>query len=488
MDKDVLIDVNSDEIRLALMEDEQPVEVYTEKLENKSLVGNIYRGKVERTLKGMQAAFVDIGLDKNAFLYVKDIMPVCLDDEGKGVGKTGDISRLLTPGQEISVQVMKDAVGNKGARVTTRLSLPGRYSVLVHDTTSIGISQKIEDEDERNRLKGIAKKYRPANAGIIIRTAAEGAPEEYISEDIAVLTELYHSIKEKEKKGAVPRLLYKEPGIVGHAVREFLRSDIRRFIINNETEYEKILSFVKDTAPNLKNKIQLYSKEYDMFEYYHVESAINEALSRKVLLKSGAYLIFDRTEALTVIDVNSGKYTGKINLEDTALKINLEAAHKIAQQIRLRNLSGIIIVDFIDMRLKEHQQKVVDTLRNLVKTDKIHTVVVGMTGLGLVELTRKKIRQPLYKSFTIDCQTCNGTGYRLSPQVILQNIKKRLDMHFKSSGPGSVEVYVHPELQRLLLSSGKRVIAEIEKSYSSSINILISNEIGYENILIKKVH
>ncbi|NLM75733.1 MAG: Rne/Rng family ribonuclease [Clostridiaceae bacterium] len=486
MEKDVIIDVGSDEIKLALLEDDQPVEVYFEKTDNKSLVGNIYRGKVKRILKGIQAAFVDIGLEKNAFLYVKDIAPVSAGGTGQAAGKTGDISRLLTPGQEITVQVMKDAVESKGARVTTRISLPGRYSALVFNSSITGVSHKIEDEEERARLKDIAQKYRPDNAGLIIRTAAEGMPEEVLAEDISELTELYHDIKQKEEKGNVPRLLYKEPGIVDHAVREFLKSDIRRFIINSPAEFERIQSYINERRPDLKNKIQLYSKEYDMFEYYHVKSAINEALSRKVYLKSGAYLIFDRTEALTVIDVNSGKYTGKINLEDTALKINLEAAHKIAHQIRLRNLSGIIIVDFIDMRLKEHQQRVVDTLRELVKTDKTHTVVVGMTGLGLVEMTRKKIRMPLYKNFTVDCKACNGTGYRLSPHMIVKDIRKRLETHFENSGPGCVEIYVNPEIQKFLLDNKRKTISELEDRYSSSIDVFSSYEVDYENVLIKR--
>lgn len=485
MEKDVLIDVNNDEIRLALLEDGQPVEIYYEKLGNRSLVGNIYRGKVERTLKGMQAAFVDIGLEKNAFLYVKDVAPVSSGGEDKVSARAGDISGLLSPGQEITVQVMKDPSDTKGARVTTRISLPGRYSVLVFNSHSTGISQKIEDEEERARLRDIALRHRPENAGLIIRTAAEGMSEEDIAGDIAELKEIYDDIREKEKKGSVPRLLYKEPGMVDRAVREFLTSDIRRFVINSESEYEKIISYISENRPDLKNKIQLYSGKYDMFEYYHVESALNEALSRKVYLKSGAYLIFDRTEALTVIDVNSGKYTGKADPEDTALKINLEAAQKIAHQIRLRNLSGIIIVDFIDMRQKEHQQKVVDTLSELVKADRTHTVVVGMTGLGLVEMTRKKIRQPLYRNFTVDCKACNGTGYRLSPHVIAQGIKKRLEAHFNLSGPGSVEVYAHPEIQKFLFES-REIISEIEKKYLSSIEILPSNDVDYEDVMIKR--
>ncbi|NLU53194.1 MAG: Rne/Rng family ribonuclease [Clostridiaceae bacterium] len=411
--KDILLDSGHNQIRMAILEDGVPVEIHIEKRENKSLVGNIYRGKVVRVLKGMQSAFVDIGLDKNAFLYVKDIAPIKYDDNGEiTLISNQDISRLLTQGQEISVQVIKDALGEKGPRVTTRLSLPGRYSVLMPRSNVLGVSKKIKDQEERKRLRQIAQASMPPYAGIIVRTAAEGVPDEVISEDIENLKILHESILNKERKGKVPRLLYGEPGIIAQTVREYLKPDINRFIVNDLKEYEKIISILEDTSPELKPKVQYFTRDYDMFSYYNVESALLEALSRKVWLKSGAYLIFDYTEALTVIDVNSGKFVGKLDLEDTALKINLEAAKSIAHQIRLRNLSGIIIVDFIDMHKKEHREQVVQTLRDLVKEDKTHTVVMGMTELGLVEITRKKIRQPLYKSFTEVCSACDGTGFR----------------------------------------------------------------------------
>lgn len=413
MVKDILLDSGHNEIRMAVLEDGVPVEIHIEKRENKSLVGNIYRGKVVRVLKGMQSAFVDIGLDKNAFLYVKDIAPIKYDDNGEiTLISNQDISRLLTQGQEISVQVIKDALGEKGPRVTTRLSLPGRYSVLMPRSNVLGVSKKIKDQEERKRLRQIAQASMPPYAGIIVRTAAEGVPDEVISEDIENLKILHESILNKERKGKVPRLLYGEPGIIAQTVREYLKPDINRFIVNDLKEYEKIISILEDTSPELKTKVQYFTRDYDMFSYYNVESALLDALSRKVWLKSGAYLIFDYTEALTVIDVNSGKFVGKLDLEDTALKINLEAAKSIAHQIRLRNLSGIIIVDFIDMHKKEHREQVVQTLRDLVREDKTHTVVMGMTELGLVEITRKKIRQPLYKSFTEVCSACDGTGFR----------------------------------------------------------------------------
>lgn len=395
MIKDVLIDIKSDEIRLAIMEDSEVSEIRIEKSEIKSLVGNIYRGKVERVLTGMQSAFVDIGLDKNAFLSIKDLLPRDCDYLNDTQETFPDISGLLRQGNEISVQVIKDASGEKGPRVTTNISIPGRYAVLMPGSNVCGISKKIEDREEQIRLKEIAAESRPENCGLILRTAAQEADASQISEDIENLLTIWSNIMQAEEKGRVPRLLYSETGILTQAVREHLTPDINKFIVNDLDSYEKIISVLGYEAPDLKTRVELYTKDYEMFEYYHVQSALQEALSRKVWLKSGAYLIFDYTEALTVVDVNSGKYTGKTDLEETALSINLEAARKIASQIRLRNLSGIIIIDFIDMKQSEHRDQVVQALRNYVKNDRIKTTVLGMTRLGLVEMTRKKVKNPL---------------------------------------------------------------------------------------------
>ncbi len=489
MVKDVLVDVGLGEIRVAVLENSIPAEIYIGKRESESLVGNIYRGRVERVLPGMQSAFVNIGLDKNAFLYVKDVVPINYNDEGDML-LSGDgfpeISELLSQGQEISVQVIKEPTGSKGPRVSARLSLAGRCTVMMPNGNVSGISKKIENPDERKRLKSIAQKYRPENAGLIMRTASENVPEEKLVEDIQNLKEHMELLIKKEQKGAVPRLLYGEPGIIAHAVREYLTADINRFLINDRDEYEKILALLDDASPGLKMKVEYFSKNYDMFEYYHVESALMEALSRKMWLKSGAYLVFDRTEALTVIDVNSGKFVGKTDLEETAYKINVEAAKAIARQIRLRDLSGIIIVDFIDMHQKEHREQVVQTLREAVKADKTQTMVMGMTSLGLVEITRKKIRQPLYKSLTVDCRACQGAGYRISPVTIARRIEKRIASHMADVPSGYVEAHVHPEILKILEGSEKDNISKLETLHNSKINLVASHEVDYEEVLLKK--
>lgn len=397
MIKDVLVDVGTDEIRVAILEDGAVSEIRIEKNEEKSLVGNIYKGKVVRILSGMQSAFVDIGMKKNAYLYVKDILSAKHYENGDELTHSDslpDISELLDQGQEITVQVIKDAVGEKGPRVSTLISIPGRYTVFLPYVNTVGISKRIDVQEERQRLKEIVASIKPDNSGLIVRTASENIDEALLIEEINVLSLLWESVKEHEKKDKSPSLLYGEQSIIEHTIREHLSSS-NRFIINHKETYKKIISLLSVESPSLQERVEHYDKDYDMFEYYNVQSALKEALSRKVWLKNGAYLVFDYTEAMTVVDVNSGKFVGKTDMEETVYKINLEAANALVRQIRLRNLSGIIIVDFIDMKEKEHREQLIQHLREAVKADKIQTVVVGMTSLGLVEITRKKVRLPL---------------------------------------------------------------------------------------------
>lgn len=401
MIKDILIDVGKNQIVLAVLEDEQVVDLRVENVANQSLVGNIYRGKVERVMPGMQSAFIDIGLEKNAYLSVKDAIPVDYNENDELLIKSNDlpdISQYLSAGQEITVQIIKDQVGEKGARASTQITLAGRYSVLMPQGDFVGISKKIDNQQERTRLKELALNMKEEPCGIIIRTAAEQVSEDLLEDDIKELQALWRHINKQQQKGKVPRTLHTEAGIIDFVVREYLSSDANRILVNDKEAYENIVSELKE-QPTLRGKVKYYHQEYDMFEFYGVKSAIDRALLRKVWLKSGAYLIFDKTEALTVIDVNTGKFIGKIDMEETALKINLEAAYAVAQQIRLRNLSGIIIIDFIDMVKKEHKEELLKALKQRVRDDKTYTVVVGMTNLGLVEMTRKKVRLPLASYF-----------------------------------------------------------------------------------------
>ncbi len=406
MIKDILVDTGFGETRVAIIEDGEPVEIYIEAAGCEKLAGNIYRGKVERILPGMQSAFVDIGTGKNAFLYADDI----IKSRDLILAQTAKIENLVSQGQEITVQVVKEALDNKGSRVTTDIKLPGRLVILTPLTTGIGVSKKIKSPDEKERLRQIAENLCPEGSGIIVRTAAEGKQSEELEADIKGLLKLWKSISDKEERGSVPRCIYSEPGVIYKLVRDHIDSDLHRFIINDRVEYEKLLELLDAVSPVIKLKVELFCKDYDMFEYYHIDTAVSKALARKVWLKSGGYLVFDKTEALTVIDVNTGNYVGKNTLEETMLKTNEEAALTVAKQIRLRNISGIILIDFIDMKDTSHKERLLSVLREAVKKDSSKVTVVGMTNLGLVELTRKKVRGTLQQLLTITCPTCSGLG------------------------------------------------------------------------------
>lgn len=401
MSNDILVDVGIDETRVALLEDKELVELYIERLHHQRLVGNIYRGKVSSVLPGMQAAFIDIGYDKNAFLYVGD---------AAAKNDLKNIEEILTPGQEITVQVIKEAIGSKGPRVTTYITLPGRHLVLLPNADYIGISRRIENEEEKNKLKKVAAKLKPEGMGLIVRTASEGESEEEFEQDLSFLLKLWKAIKQNEENGSAPRCLHRDLNLVHRTVRDLFTRDINKFIINDRKEYGEVLKLTEMISPGLKDNVEYFNNDYNLFEYYQIESKISKALSRKVWIKCGGYLVIDRTEALTVIDVNTGKYTGRKNLENTVLKTNIEAAKEIAKQIRLRDIGGIIIIDFIDMHEEDHQKMVVEDLKQALKKDRTKTAVVGMTGLGLIEMTRKKVGQELYSILNVDCPYCDGTG------------------------------------------------------------------------------
>jgi ribonuclease G len=417
MIKDILVDIKPDQTRVAILEDGELAEIYMDSPEQKKLFGNIYRGKVERVLPGMQCAFVDIGLDKNAFLYAGDIFAGAPADQDEPYRKSHEtvqkIEKLLSQGQEITVQVIKEAIETKGPRVTTQITLPGRNMVLTPFAPGIGVSKKIQEPEERERLKNIAERVCPKGMGLIIRTAAQGIDTSELEEDILLLLKLWQKIRVKEEKGAVPRCIYREPDLVQKLARDLLNAGVRRFIVNNRNEYENLRELLDDISPDMKTKLEYYYGEYDLFEFYHVESAIQKALARKVWLKCGGYLIFDKTEALTVIDVNTGKFTGRDDPEETILRTNLEATISIARQIRLRDISGIILIDFIDMQENAHKEQIISSLREAVKQDGTKTVVLGMTRLGLVEMTRKKVRNNLQQTLTEPCPVCGGTGRKV---------------------------------------------------------------------------
>lgn len=491
MTSEIIADVRPGETRVALLEDKELSEIYIERTNAGNIVGNIYRGRVESVLPGMQAAFIDIGLDKNAFLYIGDAVShkeYAEDEEDIVQAEHGhNIAEILRPGQELTVQVIKEPIGTKGPRVTTHITLPGRQLVLLPNAEYTGVSRRIESDAERNKLRRIAEELKPQGMGLIIRTASEGKNAEDFAEDLKFLGKLWGSIKGKEERGAVPRCLHKDLGLVYRAVRDLFTRDVDKFIINDREEYAKVLELVDMISPALKYRVEYFSKSNDLFEYYQLESKIARALSRKVWLKCGGYLVIDRTEALTVIDVNTGKYVGGSSLEQTVLKTNMEAAREIARQLRLRDIGGIIIIDFIDMHEHEHQAMVLDSLRQNLRKDRTKTTVVGMTGLGLIEMTRKKVRQELASVITADCPCCDGTGRIMSPESVARKVEKQVDDFLSKTVAEAVQVEVHPSVAQLMNSVERNPLSRLEHAYGKRVVVKAGNGFGRDEIKIREV-
>lgn len=408
MQKKIFIETEDVRTRLALVEDGEVVEYYQERPGRAKLAGNIYVGRVENVLPGMQAAFVDIGLDKNAFLHLGDIQ-VSRSEFGEELEKrlsAASVRRLLRRGREITVQVIKEPGGAKGPRVSSHITLPGRYAVLLPGVEYVGVSRKIEDEGARERLRALAEECRPAGMGLIVRTAAKDAPEEAIREDAAQLADTWKKISVRAQHSTAPALIHQDEDLVRRSVRDMLSPEVSEIWVNNQAQYEQLRALCEDRA----DIVCMHENPTPLFAFFGLDSKLEKACARRVWLKCGGYLVIDHTEALTVIDVNTGKFVGAQSLDDTVLRTNCEAAGEIVRQLRLRDVGGIVIVDFIDMTRKEDQQRLLGCLREELKKDRTKTNLVGLTELGLVELTRKKLRQPLYTLTRRTCPRCQGLG------------------------------------------------------------------------------
>lgn len=456
MEKIILADVNPYQTRVALLEDGELAEYYVERPGRERLAGNIYKGVVRNVLPGMEAAFVDIGLEKNAFLYVGDIALDSSDFEfGDGAQKLEPrlIRQVVHEGQELLVQVLKDPSGTKGARITTNITLPSRLMVMMPRMEYVGVSRRIEDEGERMRLKRIAEALRPQGVGLIIRTAAQGVSDQELADEIPYLMDWWGSLEEKEKQTTAPRELYRDTGLTARAFRDMFDRDVKRFIVNDRASADEILAMMREQGLD-ETRLECREGEYDLFDRFSIESAIKRTFQRKSWLKSGGYLMIDHTEALTVIDVNTGKYVGETNLQETIFHTNLEAAAEIARQIRLRDIGGIILIDFIDMATEQRRDELLHALKEELKRDRTRTNVLGITQLGLVEMTRKKIRQRVSTILHSACPVCNGSGRVLTPQSVALEILmqyKRASGNIQCSG---FSLKVHPEVAEYLEKSG----------------------------------
>ncbi len=412
--KQMLVRKSPHQTQIVVLEGPVLVEHYVARSDRKSLVGNVYMGKVRNVLPGMEAAFVDFGAGKNGVLYAGDVNYEDLDLEGK----PRRIEMALKPGDPVLVQVVKDAMGHKGARLTNQISLAGRYLVLAPDAEVRGISRRLPDE-ERRRLREAVAEFRPEGMGIIVRTAAQGASRDDIKADIDRLLAVWRRIEADKDRVEAPALIYQEPPLVIRVIREHFTKDFRRLMVDDKEIYDAVIEYLSDTEPELVDKVTLYEDELSLFDRFHVNDQIKKALDRKVWLPSGGHLVIDRTEALTVIDVNTGRFVGTSNLEETVLQNNLEAAEEIAKQLRLRDIGGIIVIDFIDMEVAKNRDAVLLRLREHLAKDKMRTQVFDVSNLGLVEMTRKNVSAGLLESFSEVCPRCNGRGVVLHEEVAL---------------------------------------------------------------------
>lgn len=467
MDKKILVNCDNRATRVALLENGKLVELYIERPLQQRVVGNLYKGTVANVLPGMQSAFIDIGLEKNAFLYVDDVFTE-FNDENPPPPR-GAIEKLLKVGEEIMVQVIKEPFGSKGARVTGQISLPGRYLVLVPWADYVGVSRRIESQVERERLRREADKLRPENLGLIVRTVAEGVDFTTLEQDLQFLVNLWRRIMQRYQQKTAPAVIYQDLALTCRIARDHFVEDFSSFLVDNKHEYEKVREIIEYISPHLKSKVKLYRDPVPIFDHFDVEKEVERALQGQVWLKSGGYLVFDETEALTVVDVNTGRYIGRRNLAETILKTNLEAAEEIARQIRLRDIGGIIIIDFIDMTLEEHRQKVLDKLNESVKQDRTKTYVLGLTSLGLVEMTRKKVRQDLAAVLQQPCPYCNGTGRVLTPVVAGTRIERELKNNLKSERCQAILMEAHPEVAAIIIGAGGGNLKKLEEESGKHI-------------------
>ena len=492
MPSELIINATFSETRIAFVENGILTEFFIERKKDRSIVGNIYKGKVVRILPGMDAAFVDIGLEKSAFLYVADIVVDAMmyeefEEVGMAVEASERIEGVLEEGQEIIVQVSREPIGQKGTRVTSRITLPGRLLVLMSATEHVGVSRRIEDEEERKRLASILKTICPKGFGLIARTACEGKKEDELLADLDFLRRMWESIQEKARKVRAPAMLHQDLRLIFRVIRDLHAHALRKIVIDDPALYKRVEEFLKEYLPEEQCEVELFDEKEDIFEFYRIEVEISKLTQKKIWLKSGGYIVLDYAEALSVIDVNTGKYIGKKGLEDTILKTNLEAVKEIAYQTRLRNLGGIIIVDFIDMERKDSRGSVFQALLDALKRDRIKTFAYPISELGLVQLTRKRTRENIVTMLTESCPTCEGSGYIKSRYTICYEVLRMLRVLCRKGRVKQFNVHLAPEVARLLVEEEKTSLEYLENSFGTKINIIANSAFIIDTFEVKAV-
>ena len=477
----ILANVTPRETRVAVVENGVLQGVFIERAAKRGLVGNIYKGTVSRVLPGMQAAFVDVGLARAAFLHASDIvLPEEIANEER---RPESITGMLREGQEVLVQVVKDPLGSKGARLTTQVSIPSRYLVFMPGASNIGVSQKIEDETERNRLKEIVSSFMATNGNgsFIVRTAAEGADAAALETDMHFLEKMWCGLQERLPAAPRGSVVHEDLPLTLRTLRDMMGADVEKVRIDSRTSYEQMVKFAEKYVPEVRDRIEYYPGERPIFDLYAIEDEIHRALERKVQLKSGGYLIIDQTEAMTTVDVNTGAYVGHRNLEETIFKTNLEAAQSIARQLRLRNLGGIIIIDFIDMQEEEHKQQVLRALEKSLAKDHARNHICEVSPLGLVEMTRKRTRESLEHVLCEPCPSCSGRGSLKTAQTVCYEVFREIIREARQFDAKTFLVLASQEVVDLMLDEESTSLAELESFIGKPIKFQVETSYTQEH-------
>lgn len=495
MKKTLLFNSTSTEKRAALLEDDKLVELVVERPDQYRILGNIYRGRVYSILPGIQSAFVDLGIDKSAFLHASDVDPSLLlekdDDRIEHYTNRGTkskrrqiarvpIEQVLEEGQDVLVQITKESIGNKSPKVTTQISLAGRFIVLVPDSDFIGVSKKSSDFKSRRGLKKLVSQIKPEGIGIIVRTIGLKLSEDELIKEMKSLIEQWRQTQQKAFSGDGPKLLHKECNITTQVIRDLFTREVSNVYVDQKDDYDEIVAYLNTVSPELCKRVILYKEKTPVFDKFNIEKDIERSLKRKVWIKNGGYLFFDHAEALLAIDVNTGRNVGKNDLEETILKTNMASAYEICRQLRLRDIGGLIVVDFIDMRKPENRRKVENEMRKLLNKDPTTTSFTGLSKFGLMEITRKRVRPELQELFTNVCPACNGLGRIYSPATVAARIDRWLSRAVYMKVPKNLVLSVSPTLSEYIREDDDKILNELNKSYSIQLDIIINETLDQD--------
>ncbi len=480
MRKEIVVNSAPHEIRIAILEEGDLVELLIERAESRRIVGNIVKGVVSSVKPGLQAAFIDLGLEKAGFLHASDLVHAGTDRNGSDRNRRGparqnqlpDIGKSLKVGDEILVQVTKEQIGTKGPRLTADLSIPGRYLVMMPKGRHIGVSRKIEDRRERVRLKQILQKIRPDEGAFIIRTAAVGLREDAVRQDVKYLSELLVEIRRAERETQAPGLVHEDVGMVVGLIRDIFKEDVAKLTIDDRDDYKGLLKYAKTFAPKLRDRIKFYKETLPIFDHFEIEPEIKKSLDKRVWMKKGGYIIIEQTEALVSIDVNTGRFTGKRNQEETIFQTNMLAAREVARQLRLRDFGGIIVIDFIDMENEANKKRVLVELKSHLKRDRARSKVFQVSGLGLVEMSRQRVRPSLLAQLSDACPYCTGTGKVLSLETMSTRIERLVQRISSATKERRLQIRANPTLALYLLEHRSEQFRDLCRAFDLEINVM----------------